>query len=68
MDRMLKASTVKKRTHSLFRQGCMYYAALPMMPVARANPLLHRFGELLLQEPVYVQAFGVTQDRLEGVR
>ena len=22
MDRMLKANTVKKRTHSLFRQGC----------------------------------------------
>ena len=41
MDRMLKANTVKKRTHSLFRQGCMYYAALPMMPSTRANPLLH---------------------------
>jgi hypothetical protein len=59
MDRMLKANTVKKRTHSLFRQGCMYYAALPMMPSTRANPLLHRFGELIVQEPVYVQAFGV---------
>jgi hypothetical protein len=59
MDRMLKANTVKKRTHSLFRQGCIYYAALPMMPSTRANPLLHRFGELIVQEPVYVQAFGV---------
>lgn len=60
MDRMLKANTVKKRTHSLFRQGCHYYAALPMMPPDRANPLLHRFGEYVLNEPVYVQAFGLT--------
>lgn len=68
MDRMLKANTVKKRTHSLFRQGCMYYAALPMMPVTRANPLLHRFGELILQEPVYVQAFGGTAHLAEAIR
>lgn len=60
MDRMLKANTVKKRTHSLFRQGCHYYAALPNMPPARANPLLQRFGEFILREPVYVQAFGLT--------
>jgi hypothetical protein len=60
MDRMLKANTVKKRTHSLFRQGCHYYAALPNMPPARAHPLLARFGEFLLREPVYVQAFGLT--------
>ena len=68
MDRMLKANTVTKRTHSLFRQGCMYYAALPMMPSTRATPLLHRFGELILQEPVYVQAFGVGGDVTEQSR
>ena len=28
-DRMLKASTVKRRVHSLFRQGCMLYDLLP---------------------------------------
>lgn len=60
MDRLLKANTVKKRTHSLFRQGCQYYAALAMMPPERANPLLRRFGEYVLREPVYVQAFGLT--------
>ena len=67
MDRLLKANTVKKRTHSLFRQGCMYYAALPVMPAPRATPLLRRFGELILAEPVYVQAFGLTADRTERV-
>ncbi len=60
MDRMLKANTVKKRTHSLFRQGCQYYAALATMPPARANPLLQRFGEYVLREPTYVHAFGLT--------
>lgn len=59
MDRMLKANTVKKRTHSLFRQGCQYYAALATMPPARANPLLQRFGEYVLREPAYVHAFGL---------
>jgi hypothetical protein len=68
MDRLLKANTVKKRTHSLCRQGCMSDAALPMMPTPRANPLLRRFGELILDEPVYVQAFGLTDDRTETVR
>jgi hypothetical protein len=67
MDRMLKANTVKKRTHSLFRQGCHYYAALPNMPPERANPLLYRFGEYVLREPLYVQAFGLTADLTEIV-
>ncbi len=60
MDRMLKANTAKKRTHSLFRQGCHDYAALATMPPERSNPLLHRFGEYVLREPVYVHACGVT--------
>lgn len=67
MDRMLKANTVKKRTHSLFRQGCQYYAALATMPPDRANPLLRRFGEYVLREPVYVQAFGLTGDLREMI-
>jgi len=32
MERYLKANTSKKRTYSLFRQGCMYYQALPSAP------------------------------------
>ena len=58
MDRMLKANTVKKRTHSLFRQGCHYYAAIPTMTREILDPLIQRFGEYLLREPVYVRSFG----------
>ena len=59
MDRMLKANTVKKRTHSLFRQGCHYYASIPAMKQELLDPLVQRFGEYLFREPVYVHAFGL---------
>jgi Transposase DDE domain len=59
MDRMLKANTVKTRTHSLFRQGCHYYAAIPAMKQALLDPLVQRFGEYVLGPSVYVHAFGL---------
>jgi len=31
-DRHLKSNTTKRRTHSLFRQGCMLYELIPTMP------------------------------------
>ncbi len=57
MDRMLKANTVKTRTHSLFRQGCHYYASIPAMKQELLGPLVQRFGEYVLAQPVYVHAF-----------
>jgi hypothetical protein len=59
MDRLLKANTVKTRTHSLFRQGCSYYAAIPTMPQDRLAPLIERFAAYLHREPVYVLSFGL---------
>ena len=59
MDRMLKANTVKTRTHSLFRQGCHYYASIPAMKQELLDPLVQRFGEYVLREPVYVHAFSL---------
>src|SRR3954469_8794994 len=47
MDRHLKSNTVKTRTHSLFRQGCMLYDLIPNMPEHRLRPLMERFAELL---------------------
>ena len=46
-DRLLKANTVKKRTHSLFRQGVLYFGKLPTMRSERKMALLNRFAELL---------------------
>jgi hypothetical protein len=58
MDRLLKANTVKKRTHSLFRQGCMWYQLIPNMPVERLHPLMQEFGRLLRQQPATRAVFG----------
>lgn len=59
MDRMLKANTSKKRTHSLFRQGCHYYASIPAMKQEQLEPLVQRLGEYVLRESVYVHALGL---------
>ena len=39
LDRVLKANTVKKRTHSLFRQGSYWYLALPNLREDRLHAL-----------------------------
>ena len=44
-DRMLKTNTAKRRVHSLFRQGCMLYDLIPMMPETRLHPLMQRFSQ-----------------------
>ena len=59
LDRMLKANTVKRRTHSLLRQGWHYYRALPMMKTERFEPLIHAFAELVRSHVVFRKAFGL---------
>lgn len=59
LDRMLKANTVKKRTHSLFRQGCHYYNKLPKMNAEQQRALKMRFGELVLRHKLSNLVFGV---------
>lgn len=57
-DRMLKANTVKKRTHSLLRQGCMLYEWMPNMRESLLTPLLETFTEMLLEQRAFRQVFG----------
>ena len=57
MDRHLKVNTAKRRTHSLFRQGCMLYELIPNMPEARLRPLIARFRELITQNKALTQTF-----------
>ena len=57
-DRMLKSNTTKRRTHSLFRQGCMLYELIPMMPEWRLLPLVERFSAMLAELPVFADTFG----------
>ena len=58
-DRYLKSNTTKRRTHSLFRQGCMLYDLIPNMPEARLLPLIERFTVMLAELPVFADTFGV---------
>jgi hypothetical protein len=58
-DRYLKSNTTKRRTHSLFRQGCMLYDLIPNMPEARLLPLIERFTAMLAELPVFADTFGV---------
>ena len=57
-DRHLKSNTTKRRTHSLFRQGCLLYELIPNMPEHRLLPLVERFAAMLAELPVFANTFG----------
>jgi hypothetical protein len=57
MDRHLKVNTAKRRTHSLFRQGCLLYELIPNMPDVRLRPLVARFSEYINQHAALNQTF-----------
>jgi len=57
MDRYLKANTSKRRTYSLFRKGCFYYQALPNMHEPELRPLIERFAQFVIEQPVFRQVF-----------
>jgi len=57
-DRMLKTNTVKRRVHSLFRQGCMLYDLMPTMREEWLGPLMQRFSLMLQQQPLFADVFG----------
>ena len=57
-DRHLKSNTAKRRTHSVFRQGCMLYELIPNMPTIRLRPLIKQFGLMLAGKPVFGEIFG----------
>lgn len=59
MDKQLKTNTSKKRTLSLFRQGTLWFNALPNMSRERAEPLVAEFGRILKTIPVFSNAFGL---------
>jgi Transposase DDE domain len=57
-DRLLRSNTTKRRTHSLFRQGCMLYDLIPTMPDQRLIPLIERFAAMLAEVKVFADTFG----------
>ena len=57
-DRMLKTNTVKRRVHSLFRQGCILYDLMPTMREEWLGPLMQRFARMLQEQPLFADVFG----------
>ena len=58
-DRWLKANTVKTRTYSLFCQGLMLYEHIPNWPEHRLRPLIEKFAQMLTEQRMYREIFGV---------
>ena len=59
MDRMLKANTSKKRTHSLLTQGKHYYESIPKMKEVLLKPLIETFVQLIKQQAIFNDLFGI---------
>ena len=58
-DRLLKSNTAKRRTHSLFRQGCMIYDLIPTMPEKWLLPLIEKFAAMLAEIPAFSITYGL---------
>jgi hypothetical protein len=59
MDAYLKANTVKRRTHSLFRQGSYWYQAIPTMREEWLTTLMTAFDRIVREHAVFREVFGV---------
>ena len=58
LDRYLKVNTVKRRTHSLFRQGLYWYHAIPNTRREWLVPLMTAFDRIVREHAVFSQIFG----------
>jgi Transposase DDE domain len=60
LDRYLKANTVKRRTHSLYRQGLYWYDCIPTMREDWLVRLMTAFDRIVREEhAVFREIFGV---------
>ncbi|NOR51633.1 MAG: IS4 family transposase [Gammaproteobacteria bacterium] len=58
-DRYLKANTVKRRTHSLFRQGQMIYELIPRMKEEWLTKIMSAFAEKIQEHRALSEIFSV---------
>lgn len=59
LERYIKANTVKTRTYSFFRQGCIYYDLMLGMKTERLRLLMRKFSELLSEQPIFQKVLGI---------
>jgi hypothetical protein len=58
-DKHLKASTTKRRAHSLFRQGCLHYQLMPTMQDVRLQPPMEKSAQLMLEPALFSNIYGL---------
>jgi hypothetical protein len=58
MDAWLRVNTVKRRTHSLFRQGCEWYRYMPEMKADWYRSLMRAFAEILDEHQALKEMLG----------
>ncbi len=58
-DRMLRANSSKRRTHSLYRQGTMAYEMLGTLPDEWLEPLMEAFSEVIAEHQITRAVFGI---------
>lgn len=56
-DKGLKANTVKRRTHSLYRQGQYWYDSIPWMSDERLRTLMIAFDAIVSEHRVFEQLY-----------
>jgi hypothetical protein len=59
LDRYLKVNTVKRRTHSLYRQGLYWYDCIPTMREEWLRPLMTAFDRIVREQAVLREVLGV---------
>lgn len=59
LDRTLKTNTVKRRTLSLYRQGCFWYDAIPAMPDDRLVALISAYDDCVREQALLREIFGL---------
>ncbi|MEJ7734401.1 MAG: IS4 family transposase [Polyangiaceae bacterium] len=59
LDRYLKVNTVKRRTHSLFRQGSYWYDCIPTMREEWLRPLMGAFDRIVRDHATLCACFGL---------
>jgi hypothetical protein len=59
LDRYLKVNTVKRRTHSLYRQGLYWYDCIPTMREDWLRPLMAAFDRIVREQAIFREIFGV---------
>lgn len=58
LDKYLKVNTAKKRSISLFRQGCIIFNRLEKMTIDTARKLMHAFSELIIESKELTEILG----------